>query len=103
MPNEPVEKLGEKPAKIALPFTSVATWHGTVVPEREWTVLNRVPAKNVTLMSGDGGVGKTILALHLCAARSRLVAIGWARCRNTVRPWDSVARMIPTNCTGASP
>jgi RecA-family ATPase len=55
-----------------LPFTSVASWHGTPIPEREWTVLNRVPAANVTLMSGDGGVGKTILALHLCAA----VALG---------------------------
>ena len=55
-----------------LPFTSVASWHGTPIPERRWTVLNRVPAANVTLMSGDGGVGKTILALHLCAA----VALG---------------------------
>jgi RecA-family ATPase len=53
-------------------FTSVSAWHGVPVPEREWTVLNRVPAKNVTLLSGDGGVGKTILALHLCTA----VALG---------------------------
>jgi RecA-family ATPase len=64
---------GENPTKarteiMPLPFTSISEWHGMPVPEREWTVLNRVPARNVTLMSGDGGVGKTILALHLCAA-----------------------------------
>jgi RecA-family ATPase len=70
-PEDPTDekKPEKKPDEVApLPFTSIASWHGMPVPERRWTVLNRVPAKNVTLMSGDGGVGKTILALHLCAA-----------------------------------
>src|SRR5262249_53219827 len=61
-PQEPKE--GEKNEQlVALPFISVAGWHGAPVPHREWAVLNRVPAKNITLLSGDGGVGKTILAL----------------------------------------
>jgi RecA-family ATPase len=38
------------------------------VPEREWVVLNRVPLNNVTLLSGEGSVGKTILSLQLCVA-----------------------------------
>jgi hypothetical protein len=38
------------------------------MPKREWTVENRIPARTVTLLSGDGGVGKTILGLHLSTA-----------------------------------
>ncbi len=56
------------PPDEPLPLVSVAGWHDMPVPDREWTVPNRIPAKNVTLLSGDGGVGKTIVALHLSAA-----------------------------------
>lgn len=51
-----------------LPFINIAAWQGTAAPEREWAVRDRVPLKNVTLLSGEGGVGKSILALHLAAA-----------------------------------
>jgi RecA-family ATPase len=51
-----------------LPFIDIAAWHGEPAPEREWAVRDRVPLKNVTLLSGEGGVGKSILALHLAAA-----------------------------------
>jgi RecA-family ATPase len=49
----------------ALPFINIAAWQNTPAPEREWAVRDRVPLKNVTLLSGEGGVGKSILALHL--------------------------------------
>ena len=62
----------------ALPFINVVAWHEGEVPTREWTVENRIPARTVTLLSGDGGVGKTILGLHLSVAIC-LVAIGSAR------------------------
>ena len=52
----------------ALPFINIVAWHEGEVPKREWTVENRIPARTVTLLSGDGGVGKTILALHLSVA-----------------------------------
>jgi RecA-family ATPase len=39
-----------------------------VVPEREWLVEGAIPHENVTLLSGDGGLGKTILALMLGTA-----------------------------------
>ena len=55
---------GEPP----LPFINLATWHDAPVPERQWVVRDRVPLAAVTLMSGEGGVGKTILALHLAVA-----------------------------------
>jgi RecA-family ATPase len=38
------------------------------MPERKWVVLNRVPLNSVTLLSGEGSVGKTILSLQLCVA-----------------------------------
>lgn len=51
-----------------LPFIDIAAWQGEPAPEREWAVRDRLPLKNVTLLSGEGGVGKSILALHLAAA-----------------------------------
>lgn len=41
---------------------------GKPVPEREWIVDGLIPAGNVTLLSGDGGVGKSLLALQLGVA-----------------------------------
>ena len=38
------------------------------MPEREWTVKDRIPGRNVTLLSGEGSVGKSILALQLGTA-----------------------------------
>ena len=43
---------------------------GVAVPERQWLVDGAVPHENVTLLSGDGGLGKTILALTLGTALS---------------------------------
>jgi RecA-family ATPase len=51
-----------------LPFINIAAWHDQLVPERAWTVKNRIPASNVTLLSGEGSVGKSILSLHLATA-----------------------------------
>jgi RecA-family ATPase len=51
-----------------LPFINVAAWDGTATPEREWVVQDRVPLKNVTLLSGEGGVGKSVISLHLAVA-----------------------------------
>ena len=51
-----------------LPFINIAAWDGAMAPEREWVVQDRVPLKNVTLLSGEGGVGKSIVSLHLAVA-----------------------------------
>lgn len=45
-------------------------WRDEPVPEREWIVRDLIPAKTVTLLSGDGAAGKTTLALQLSAARA---------------------------------
>src|ERR1700687_6131041 len=45
-------------------------WRDEPVPEREWIVRDKIPAKTVTLLSGDGAVGKSTLALPLATARA---------------------------------
>jgi RecA-family ATPase len=47
-----------------------AHWEGVLVPQRKWIVPNYIPDEAVTLLSGDGGLGKSILGLQLGAARS---------------------------------
>lgn len=37
-------------------------------PEQEWLVHQIIPGSNVTLLYGDGGTGKSLLALQLAAA-----------------------------------
>lgn len=51
-----------------LPIINPADWHGKPVPEREWFLQGLIPARTVTILSGDGGVGKSLLALQLAAA-----------------------------------
>jgi RecA-family ATPase len=57
----------EKTAKEPLVYVDISKWIGAPVPKREWAVLNRIPARNVTVLSGTGGIGKTIVAMILAA------------------------------------
>ncbi len=59
------------PAALTIIFST--DWHGAVVPERKWVVDKLLPHSNVTMLSGDGGLGKSQLALQLLinAALSR--------------------------------
>ena len=49
--------------------------HGRAVPPRRWHVPQTVPSEQVTLFTGDGGVGKSTLALQLCCAT--VLATDW--------------------------
>lgn len=49
-------------------FISAADWHGKPVPDRDWYIEGLIPMRQVTLLSGDGGVGKSLLALQIAAA-----------------------------------
>ena len=40
----------------------------TPCPPREWAVTDRIPLRQVTLFSGEGAIGKSILELMLSAA-----------------------------------
>jgi hypothetical protein len=63
-----------KPAsKMPLPFINIAAWQDQAVPDRAWTVRDRIPASNVTLLSGEGSVGKSILSIVAFGFKYQLV------------------------------
>jgi RecA-family ATPase len=49
-------------------FIDLTRWQDQPVPERPWAVRDRIPLNNVTLFSGEGAIGKTILSLQLAVA-----------------------------------
>jgi hypothetical protein len=89
----------EPKSEPPLPFINIAAWDGTATPEREWVVQDRVPLKNVTLLSGEGGVGKSVISLHLAVARY-LGATGSTPCQRRALRSFCAARTTPTNCAG---
>lgn len=46
-------------------FYSPATLQGKPIPEREWVVENWIPLLSTTALYGDGGVGKSLLAMQI--------------------------------------
>jgi hypothetical protein len=59
------------PARTSKWFCA-ADLEGLQVPDREWLVPDLIPTRTVTLLYGDGGTGKSLLALQLAVA----VALG---------------------------
>ncbi|SRR5579883_167007 len=58
-----------RPADLQpLQTLDLARWQGEAVPERRWIVPDMVPEDECTLLSGDGGEGKTLLQLQLAVA-----------------------------------
>jgi hypothetical protein len=53
-------------------FFPAADLDGKPVPARKWLVEGLVPSGTVTMLSGDGGTGKSLLSLQLACA----VALG---------------------------
>lgn len=49
-------------------FFSLADLEGRPVPPRQWLVPDLVPHRTVTILGGDGGTGKSLLALQLAIA-----------------------------------
>ena len=44
------------------------SWHGQPVPERRWLIPGLLIRGTVTMLTGDGGVGKSLLAQQLATA-----------------------------------
>lgn len=57
-----------KPETNSRPIINPVDWYGVPVPARQWIVEDLLPANVVTMLSGDGGLGKSTLALQLAIA-----------------------------------
>jgi RecA-family ATPase len=70
-PEREPSELG-RPPRAAEPdwLIDPTAWEGIEVPQREWIVPMYVPHPTVTLLYGDGAVGKSLLGLQLGAARA---------------------------------
>lgn len=51
-----------------LSFVKASQFAGQPIPIRAWHVEELIPAGNVTLLNGDGGTGKSLIALQLAVA-----------------------------------
>lgn len=51
-----------------LALISPTDWQGLPIPPMRWLATNRIPAADVTILSGDGGGGKTTTALQLAVS-----------------------------------
>jgi RecA-family ATPase len=66
---EPMNGAHSAPAEIQ-PFETfdASQWEGVPIAPRRWIAHNRIPVGEPGIMSGDGGTGKTKLALQLAVA-----------------------------------
>jgi len=70
----------------ALPTIDPLRWDGEPVPERRWIVEGLVPEGQVTMLGGDGGLGKSLIAIQLLAA----CALGKSWLGYPVRPCKAI-------------
>lgn len=62
------EREPSKPPPRKLPIVDAASLAGREIPPRLWHVQGMIPVGTVTLLGGDGGTGKSLLAEQLAAA-----------------------------------
>jgi AAA domain len=78
---EPLNGAGATTEPALLTTITPSAWRGTPIPPMRWLALHRIPAGDVTILSGDGGGGKTTIALQLAVAVTqdlRILGIGLA-------------------------
>ena len=50
------------------PVIDIGDWDGQPIPARQWIVDDMIPYHVVTMLTGDGGLGKSTLALQLAVS-----------------------------------
>jgi RecA-family ATPase len=51
-----------------LPFIDLSRWDRVPPPRRQWAIAERIPLRQPTLLSGEGGIGKSLLELQRSVA-----------------------------------
>jgi RecA-family ATPase len=64
------EKIEARKQQPPLPFIDMSRWDSEPVPDQEWTVPYKIPIQECAIFSGEGGAGKSMEGLHLCAAHT---------------------------------
>jgi len=64
-----------EPTRAPLCFVKIENWLDRDPPQRDWAVPDRFPLRNVSLLTGEGSVGKTIALMQLAAAH--VFGRGW--------------------------
>lgn len=67
----------DKPSEPQLIRIDLAQWGTKPIPPRDWTVHDRFLRRNVSLLSGEGGLGKSLLMLQLGVAH--ILGQDWLR------------------------
>ena len=62
-PSSIVDLIVKKEDRPPLTWIDMSNWDYESVPQRRWTILDRVPANQAGLFSGEGGTGKSIVEL----------------------------------------
>ena len=62
------DAAGNSSVEVTLNLINAADFEGQPIPEREWHVSDLIPAGIVTMLGGDGGAGKSLLAMQLAVA-----------------------------------
>jgi len=65
-------RVRDAPALPAPPLRGIvlSKFKGVEVKRRKWIVPNYIPDETVTMLSGDGGIGKSFIAKQLAVARA---------------------------------
>ena len=67
-PLESLDDLGAPaPVRPSVKFITPETWPDEAPPPVDWLAFQRIPRGDVTTLHGDGGAGKTDIALQLAA------------------------------------
>jgi RecA-family ATPase len=61
-------KANGKAEEKRLRFVDMSRWDHEPLPEYDWSVRDRYPARQTVLFTGEGATGKGTVKLHLCAA-----------------------------------
>lgn len=64
------EPGGDGPVAEPLELISAASFATKTTPHRQFLVADMIPARNVTILSGDGGTGKSLVAMQLAVSVS---------------------------------